>query len=194
MVSLRPFAFLALALALAPSAAAQPTNAEVLGILALRCLAEAPDTVSTFRLALPADTPYLRPALLSRWTDEGRTVYAADTAATRDGALPTLAVTARDVRIAYARAGRGRAARTATLALGYTFTAPDGRLLGERLCRETATDTVPRGALAGLADPAYATTQATLPPGRLRRYVAPVVFTAATAVSALLFFSLRSDG
>ena len=54
-------------LALMPLSAAfaQPTNLEAYQKLALRCLAEAPDTTQAFWLDAPAQMPYLRTPTLS---------------------------------------------------------------------------------------------------------------------------------
>jgi hypothetical protein len=179
------------------SAIAQPrvasTNLELLQSLAVGCLGEAvPDSMSTFRLASPAQMPYLRTALVQRWQDAGRTIYvAADTAAI---ALPLLTYEIESVDVAYARAGRRRVERVVSLALQYALTAADGRLLRDARCRDAHTDTIHRDILPDIESAAHPETQADPPPGGwLRRYAQPAIVVAATVVTAYLFFSLRSD-
>ncbi len=177
---------------LAATARAQPTNVSHYETLALRCLGAVPDTVRVFRLDAPEAMPYLRTALVGRWQAEGRTVYLSD--ATQGPALPWLHYAVEEVRVAYARAGGRHLGRTVTLALRYVFTAADGRLLRERRCRDTLTDTIPRDALPLVETPAFPETQAPPPEtGWFRRILEPAVITAATAVGVYLFFSLRSD-
>ena len=67
-------------LALMPlsTAFAQPTNLETYQRLALRCLAETPDTTQAFWLDAPVQMPYLRTALAQRWRQESRALFLAD--------------------------------------------------------------------------------------------------------------------
>lgn len=183
------------ALAAGPALARQaagPTNMDVYRTLAHRCLAAVPDTIRAFVLAPSERMPYLSSALITAWQDEGRTLYVADTLGP-GRRLPVLTYAVDDARLAYASASRRRLTRTAVLALRYTLTAPDGRLLRADGCRETFEDTVPRAVHESLATPAFPETQAALPAaGWARRYLEPAVLVAATAVGAFLFFSLRS--
>lgn len=197
MLAVLGFAFLIGVAGPTSPAAAQPgevpTNLEVLQSLAVECLSGAvPDSMLAFRLDAPEQRPYLRTALVRRWQGAGRRMYVtADSASTP---LPTLAYDAEAVEVAYARARRRAVERTVTLALQYTLTAADGRLLRDTRCRDTYTDTVPREAMATLESAAHPETQADPPPGGwLRRYAQPAVVAAATVVTAFLFFSLRSD-
>ncbi len=172
----------------------QPTNLEAYQTLAVECLAAAPDTARAFRLAVPARMPFLRTALVARWQEEGHMVFLADSSFEATGALPRLAYEVEEATVAYERAGRKQLRRTVTLALRHTFTGPGGEILREDRCRDVYEDTVARRAAAGLADEAFPETQAPLPEaGWLRRYLEPVVLTAATAVAVYLFFTLRSD-
>ena len=82
-----------------------PTNVERYIELAVRCLAEAPDTARAFVLDAPEAMPYLRPALTSRWADEGRVVFVSDSAG---GAPVTLRYAVEESDVSYARAGRRR--------------------------------------------------------------------------------------
>ena len=169
-----------------------PTTAEVYAHLAARCLVAVPDTAAALRLVLPEAMPYLAPPLIEAWQNQDRVIFQGDSA--RMGSVPTLDVRVNEARIRYARAGRGRVARTATLELQYAFAGPDGAVIRAAACSETLTDEVPRGALPALELAAYPETQAPPPPpGWPRRYLEPAVLTAATAVAVFLFFSLRSD-
>jgi hypothetical protein len=179
------------------SAAAQaskvPTNLEVLQSLAVGCLIDTvPDSTQTFRLDASEQMPYLRSALVGRWQDAGRRIYVAADSATAP--LPTLAYDVETVKVAYARAGRRTVERAVTLALHFTLTAADGRLLRDERCRDTYADTVQRDLLVDLESAAHPETQADPPPGGwLRRYAQPAIVAAATVVTVFLFFSLRSD-
>ncbi len=174
-------------------ARAQPTNLEAYQTLALRCLAAVPDTVRALRLEAPAQMPYLRTALVNRWRQDGRTLFVPDSSV-QVLALPRLRYAVEAAEVAYARAGRRQLQRTVTLALRYTFTAPDGRLLADDRCRDTFTDAIRRTERDALESGAYPETQGAAPPGSWRRrYLEPALLGAATAVTIFLFFNLRSD-
>ncbi|NBC16002.1 MAG: hypothetical protein GVY18_01660 [Bacteroidetes bacterium] len=170
-----------------------PTNLEVLQSLSVGCLAETvPDSMRTLRLDAPEQMAYLRTALVGRWQDTGREIYVAADSATTP--LPTLDYAIETVDVTYERGGRRTVERTVTLALHYTLTTADGRLLRDARCRDAHTDTVRRDRLAALESAAHPETQADPPPGGwLRRYAQPAVVAAATVVTVFLFFSLRSD-
>ncbi|QXD14225.1 hypothetical protein GQ464_012285 [Rhodocaloribacter litoris] len=174
------------------SARAQETNLALYEAVALQCLAAVPDTARAFVLEAPETMPYLRTALVNRWQAEGRTVFLPG--APGAGGLPGLRYTVETARVAYQKANGGRLARSVTLALRYTFSGADGRLLREARCQDTRTDVIPREALPRVETEAFPETRAEPPaPGWLRRYLEPVVITAATAVGIYLFFTLRSE-
>lgn len=171
---------------------AQPTNLSVYQDLALRCLAGAPDTLGAFRLDAPDGMPYLRTALVDAWQADGRTLFLLPDSAAQG--RPRLTYRVEEAGVTYERAPGRRLNRTVTLALRYTLTGPDGRLLAESACRETFADSFPRRAHAAVESPSFPETQAALPPaGWLRRYVEPALLTAATAIGVYLFFTLRSQ-
>ncbi len=182
-------------LALMPlsAALAQPTNLEAYQRLALRCLAEVPDTVQAFRLEAPAQMPYLRTALAQRWREEGRVLFLADSLVSGP-ATARLRYEIEEAQVAYARARRKQLARTVTLALRYTFTATDGRLLREDRCRDTLTDTIRRSDRAALEWEAFPETLGEAPHGGwMRRYLEPAILAVTTAVTIYLFFNIRSQ-
>lgn len=182
-----------LLLLIADSVRAQPTNLEALQTLAVRCLAEVPDTTRALRVEAPAQTPYLRAALVNRWQQENRSIFLPDSSLHTPN-LPRLRYTVEAINVAYARAGRKRLQRTVTLALHYTYTAPGGRLLADDRCRETFTDTIRRADQAAVESDAYPETQGATPRGSWRRrYLEPALLAAATAVTVFLFFNLRND-
>ena len=184
-------------LALMPLSAAfaQPTNLEAYQTLALRCLAEAPDTTQAFWLDAPAQMPYLRTALAQRWRQEGRALFLADSLQHVSGpAIARLRYEIEEAQVAYARAPRKQLVRTVTLALRYTFTAADGRLLREDRCRDTLTDTIRRSDRAALEWDAFPETQGEAPRGGwTRRHLEPAIVAVATAVTVYLFFNIRSQ-
>ena len=181
-----------LILGLAGICRAQQTNLALFQEVAVACLAAAPDTARAFRLDAPAQMPYLRTALVARWQTEARTVFLSDSATTVS--LPRLGYAIEEVKVDYRRARGKRIDRAVTLALRYTLTAPDGRLLREERCRDTRADTIHRNDLAQVESTPFPETQASPPEaGWRRRYLEPVVITGATAIGVFLFFSLRSN-
>ena len=179
----------ALLVLLTAPASAQSTNLALYQDLAVDCLGALPGDLDSFSLEGPERMPYVRSALISRWQDDGRSVFAADSS----GDVAHLVYHIDDARVRYARQD-GDVARRVALALRYTLTAPDGRILEDDRCAEEFSDVIPRGALAAVQNEAYAETQADAPEaGWFRRYLEPVVITAATAVAVYLFFTLRSN-
>jgi len=174
---------------------AQPTSLEVYQTLALGCLYDVPDTARAFVLDAPAQMPYLRTALADRWRRDGRTLFLADSSLQENTpALSRLRYAVEETGVVYARARRKQYARSITLALRYTFTAADGRLLGEDQCRETFTDMIRRADRVSLETDAFPETQGSIPhAGWMRRYLEPAVLAFASAVTVYLFFNLRSD-
>ena len=129
------------------------------------------------------------------WREDGRALFLADSAAQRGGpAAVRVMYTIEEARVGYERARRKQLARTVTLALRYSVTASNGRLLAEDRCRETFSDTIRRAGRAPLESEAFPETQGTVPrAGWMRRYLEPAVLAAATAITVYLFFNLRSD-
>ncbi len=178
------------ALAVAGPCRAQQTNAQVFGGLALQCLAGAPGPRDAFAVeADPARAAFLRPVLVGRWQAEGRRPYLPDSAG---AALPRLRYTVDEARVAYRRAGRA-VERRVVLALRYTLSEPDGRLVADQACTRSATDMLRPDEIPMVESAAFPETMGAAPAaGRFRRFVEPAVLTAASALSVYLFFTLRS--
>lgn len=171
---------------------AQETNISLYQKLALQCLSSLPDSIESFELDASREMPYLRPALVAGWQEEGRNVYLADSLAqNRD--LPILRYRVDDASVAYEPEGRGRLRRTVALTLQYTLVAADGRLATEQRCTESTNDLISRRDIDEIEAGAYPETQSAIPDaGWIRRYLEPAVLTVATAVGVYLFFSIRS--
>ena len=170
-----------------------PTNVDRFAELAVRCLAEAPDTAQVFALDAPVAMPYLRPALTARWTEAGRTVFLADSAGGQAPVLLRYAI--EDASVGYARAGRRRVRREVVLGLRYSLVGPGGRLLDEARCRETVTDILHRRDLERVDSDVYDEARAEAPEGGFfQRILEPAALTAAAAGIVYLFFSVRSSG
>ncbi len=153
-------------------------------------MADAPDSLSIFRLEAPAQMPYIRIALTTRWQSEGRVVFIADTAAV----LPLLRYEIEEARVAYDKGPDHSLSRAVTLGVRYSVTGADGRLYREHRCRDVRSDVISRADLRRIESSAFPETQATPPEsGWMRRFLEPAVITAATALGVYLFFSLRSD-
>ncbi|MEM1095297.1 MAG: hypothetical protein AAGJ10_11910 [Bacteroidota bacterium] len=169
---------------------AQPTNLEAFQQIALNCLAEVPAATPAFVLKPPGQMPYLRQALVEHWQRQNYSVYLNADSASQ--ALPAFAYRIEQVAVDYARAGRQNLDRTLTLALAYTHTAADGRLLADTRCADTFTDRIARGDREEVETTAYPETQGTVPQGWFRRYLEPAVVIGSAALGTYLFFTLRS--
>jgi hypothetical protein len=181
-----PMLLVAAASATAPFARAQPapSNADVLGRLAAACVAGVPAPAS-FYLDVPA--PYLRSPLGSAFGAVGRTVRADSTAGAR------VAVRVERAGLTYARAGRGRLRRSATLRLRLRVVDDTGRVVYDDACTRDAADVIAARQRLALEDPLWPETVGTgPPPSRLRRALEVGVVAGAVVTSTLLLFSLRS--
>lgn len=171
-------------------AQAQPTNLEAFQQLALECLAEAPASTPAFVLEAPGQMPYLRQALVDHWQRQDYTVYLGADSVRQT--LPAFAYRIEHVAVDYDRAGRRQLDRTLTLALAYTHTAADGRLLADTRCADTFTDRIARADREQVETGAYPETRGVVPQGWLRRYLEPAVVIGSAALGTYLFFTLRS--
>lgn len=179
---------IAFTLFLASLAEAQPTNIELFQRLAVECVSEIsmPETV-----ALDADESpdYLRSAVTSYLIGQNVKVYAVS--ADFDS-LSRLHMRYGHARVQYERK-RGQISRSADVTLHFLLTRPDNRITGDSTCHRSFDDTVDRRALPALEDDAYPESKGRRPEASWRRrYLEPVIMAGATAVTVLLFFSLRS--
>lgn len=175
-------------LLIATAAAGQSTNLALYQEMAVECLGDVPASADTLALQAPDRMPYVRSALVTHWQDDGRTIYLSDSAGTH----PLLTFDVEEAEVYYTRRSR-RVGRNVVLALRYSLTSPAGRILTDDRCREERSDLISRAAIQNVQVNAYPETQADPPEGGwIRRYLEPVVITAATAVAVYLFFTLRS--
>lgn len=173
---------------------AQETNIERFQAIAVDCMAALPDTPESFRLEAAERMPYLRPSLVQYWQSNGHTVYLSDSTTVSVPDLPLLAYRIEEADVEYVRRRSRRMQRVVTLALQVTVRGTDNRLVFENRCRDRLSDVIPRDALREIEASIYPETQAPAPEaGWVRRYLEPVVLTAATAVGIYLFFSIRSS-
>lgn len=172
----------------AGAAVAQPSNLEVYQRLAVECVGEV-ELPAAVAVDAEAANDYLRAAIISHLIESRRRVYEPGAAA---DSLAVLRLRNEAPALTYSRAGRA-VARDASLTLHLTLTMADGRVGHDSACRRSFSDVVERRALERIADAAYPETQAPAPPASWRRrYLEPVIMAGATAVTVLLFFSLRS--
>ncbi len=179
--------FLALCFTTA-SADAQPTNVEIFQHLAVECIVdvEVPDSI----VVDAGDArDYVRSAITSYLIDRDRRVYAVDADV---DSMAVLHLRHDPPELTYSRSGR-RIARNASLSLHLLMIMPGGRVAADRACRRSFDDVVERRMLAQLESSAWPETKPPAPPASWRRrYLEPVIMAGATAVTVLLFFSLRS--
>lgn len=182
-----------LALATGP-ARAQDTNLTILQQLARECIGELPAEIDSLVLEASDRMPYLRTALVESWQSAGREVYAVGATPPQAAHLPRLAFTVEEASVEYAAVGRPNVSRRVHLALQYTLTEPDGRIVLDERCTRAVSDTIERSAIERVENQTHVETQGDRPPaGVFRRIIEPAVITAATAIGVYLFFTLRSQ-
>jgi hypothetical protein len=179
-----------LSLLLSSVSAGQATNLELFQEMAVECLGGVPIGADTLLLEAPETMPYLRSALTNLWKEDERTIFLADSSAVP---LPLLAYRIENSDVEYARRGK-QIERRLKLDIRFTYTDRNGRLMSDDRCSAVRTGPVAMSDMAQIQDAAYPETQAEMPEaGWFRRYLEPVVLTAATAVAVYLFFTLRSN-
>jgi hypothetical protein len=108
-------------------------------------------------------------------------------------AMPTLSYTVDRMEVRYDRGARGSLDRTVSLTLNTRTTAPDGQISFAERCERSTTDRVWRHDLPRIESTTLPGLAAPLPPATFRRRVLePVLLAGATAVTVVLFFTLRS--
>lgn len=181
---------------LASPAIAQPANTTVFQDLALQCVAFVEDSSGDLIIDTPAARmPYVRSAIVQALDASGRQVYLADSSyTTQPDNLLTLRYQVDGTSIDYKRLRKKRAQRSVTLTASATLIDTQGALVVDKSCSELAVDTVAIATLKGLENSVYRETQGpTVQSGVVRRFLQPVMLTAATSLSVYLFFALRSD-
>jgi hypothetical protein len=175
-------------------ALAQDTNLAVYQRLAQECLGELPSDIDTLALEAPAEMPYLRSALIQTWKSDGYEVYDVGDTPPQAATLPRLAFSIEDAHVTYATSGRRRLSRDVTLAIQYSLTDVDGRIILDERCARSAGDIINRASRVHLENQVYAETLGDEPrAGWIRRFAEPAVLAAATALGVYLFFTLRSQ-
>ncbi len=175
---------------------AQPANTAVFQDLALQCIAFVHDGADDLIIDTPAARmPYVRSAIVETLTASDRRVYLADSAyTTQPENLHTLAYEIAGTTVDYKRLKKKRAQRSITLNASASLSDANGGLLADKSCTEMAVDTVAIAQLKSLENSAYRETQGpTVHSGFVRRFLQPIMLTAATSLSVYLFFALRSD-
>ncbi len=174
------------------SGMAQPVNRALFEEMAIDCLGTLPETETrSLILQAPEEMPYVRAALVAAWQADGHTIFLPDSA--RTGVRVAYAVEEAGIR--YEKSRRKQLAREARLALRYDIADADGRVLADERCALTRSDVIARTQRTAMESEAWPETQGA-PPRRskVRRMLEPAVLTAAMAITAWLFFSLRSSG
>lgn len=169
-------------------ALAQPTHAEVAAELGRACVRamHLPPEVGFISGSTP---PYLADRIVQALLEDGIQVHLNPQASP----LPVLSGGMAVASVRVSRAERGLASREVTLAWDLRLAESSGAVLRVHTCAETARDTVPVRILDALLEPRWPVApDAPLPPSRLSRWGQPLVLGAATVVSTLLLFSLRS--
>ncbi len=180
----------------ASSAVAQPVNTAVFQDLALRCVAFVTDSSDDLIIDTPAARmPYVRSAIVQALDAAGRQVYLADSTYTAQPEnLSTLRYQVDGSSVDYKRLRKKRAQRSVSLTASAALIDASGALVVDKSCNELAVDTVAIGTLKGLENSVYRETQGpTVRAGFGRRFLQPIMLTAATSLSVYLFFALRSD-
>ena len=170
--------------------AAQPTNMQVVERLATECLDEL-ELPEVLTLSPDARFEGIAIAVAQYLRERDVRIYQTDTLAA-NRAMPVLHYGIEDFGFAYQRAGRD-IERIGTLRMALRLVAEDGEVVAVKRCERTSEDRVARGDIERIERNAYPQATAELPPANIRRRVVePVLLAGATAVSVILFFTLRS--
>lgn len=189
---LKHLLFIAVFTSMSALSSAQPVHLERLQAAGIECVADVLIGVDSFELDADERAPYLRPALVSHWMNEGHTVYTIDSSNV-DLKLPRFRYRIDKVSIHMRRLGSGLVERTASVAMWYIFTGPDAQILADSLCSQELVDTVDSSLAGRLTDPRYEETNVEFEDkGWLHRVLEPTVIVVAAVIGTYLFFNLRS--
>lgn len=174
-------------------APAQPTNVEILGSLAVKCLGDIPGPVDTFRVRPGARMPFLRPYLTRHWLSHGYSVFVGDSTSARDHPMHELRYDPESADVSYERAEKDSLRRTVRLSIAHSFVTPEGRLVEESRCRDTVSDMILATDVPLVQQDPWEEAQGTIPLDRgWRTWAEPAVIGTSIAVVVYLFFSVRS--
>ncbi|GMQ82335.1 MAG: hypothetical protein BMS9Abin05_1784 [Rhodothermia bacterium] len=173
-------------------AQAQSSHLEQLQTAGIECIGGVLANVESFELDADERAPYLRPALVSHWMAEGRTVYAADSSNV-DLKLPRFQYRVDDIGVDVRRLGSGLVERTASVAMRYVLTGPDSQILADNMCRRELVDSLDASLTNSLADARYAETNIQYnEKGWMYRVLEPAIIVGAAVIGTYLFFNLRT--
>lgn len=182
------FALLAVLWLWVPIARAQPSHAAQAAALGQACVRalNAPPQVNLVPGSVP---PFLVDRIAQALVEDGIAVHLNPTS----DALPTLVGGMPVATVRLTRLGRREALREVALVWDVRLMEASGAVVRVHACEEVVRDAVPGRGLDALIDPRWPVApDAPLPPSRLSRWGQPLVLGAATAISTLLLFSLRS--
>lgn len=174
--------------------AAQPTNVEILGSLAVKCLGDIPGPVDTFRVRSDRKMPFLRPYLTRHWLEQGYKVFVDDSSSAHGRKhLHELRYDAQSADVTYRQAERDSLRRTVRLSIAHSFVTPEGLLLEESRCQDMVSDTILATDVPLVQQDPWEEARGTLPLDRgWRTWAEPAVIGTSIAIVVYLFFSVRS--
>lgn len=176
------------------AAQTQPTNVEVLGSLAVRCLGEVPGPIDSFQVSPGNRMPYLRPFLTRHWIERGYTVFVGDSA--RNSlvrAIHELRYDPQSAAVNYDRFKSDSLVRNIDLTISHSLISPEGMLVDESRCSDTSSDVVRTADVVRLQQDPWEETRGEVPIDRgWRSWAEPTVIGTSLAVVVYLFFSVRS--
>ncbi len=142
----------------------------------------------------PEEMPYLNSVLLEHWRDRGKSVFLTDsTAQSAERTYHKLAYQIHTAQVQYSREGRRTLRRELSLNIGVVLVAASGEVLHADTCQGAFEDTLHRHEVVKRESAAFPETVGMVPASRWpRRYLEPVMLIAVSALTAVLFFHLRS--
>jgi hypothetical protein len=164
----------------------QPTNMQVVERLVTECIAELP---LPSMLSIAPDVRYesVSNAVVEHLREREIRVFASDTLGRQ-----SLGYQIEDVSVAYQRLGRDYERNVRAVVLPRVLS-ESGEILHAGRCERSLDDIINRGDIVRIERGAPSEARAELPPASFRRRVAePLLLAGATAVSVVLFFTLRS--
>jgi hypothetical protein len=186
-------------MAIAPACWAQSiprSNVDLLGDLAVGCIGDVPDTLSSFVLETTERMPYLRPRLTQHWSERGHLIFVSDSVSsiTPSKELSRLRYDPERASVFYESADNSRLRRTITLSIAHSYVAPSGLLLDDGRCQDEFVDMISRDEVLIVQRDPFPETRAEVPAeGSWRTWAEPVVLGAAVGLVAYLFFTIRSS-